>query len=95
MARIIEALKELGKKLNTGGTAPTGETVDEVINSIAEDFDITGATGADGASVTAIELELTERRSNRRYGYSQRRDYHNYYGNNRRKLSYKRVSGEL
>ena len=60
MARIIEALKELGKKLNTGGTAPTGETVDEVINSIAEDFDITGATGADGASVTAIELELTD-----------------------------------
>lgn len=57
MARIIEALKELGKKLNTGGTAPTGETVDEVINSIAEDFDI---TGADGASVTAIELELTD-----------------------------------
>ena len=60
MARIIEALKELGKKLNTGGTAPTGETVDEVINSIAEGFDITGATGADGASVTAIELELTD-----------------------------------
>lgn len=57
MARIIDALKELGKKLNTDGTAPTGETVDEVINSITDNFDITGATGA---SVTAIELELTD-----------------------------------
>lgn len=63
---IVEALKKLGKKLNTGGTEPTGETIAEVLDSIEESFDITGATGADGddgedgASVTAIELELTE-----------------------------------
>ncbi len=60
---IIESLKELGKKCNTGGTAPTGRTIADVIASIAESFNITGAKGADGedgASVTAIELELTD-----------------------------------
>ena len=57
---IIESLKELGKKCNTGGTAPIGRTVADVIADIAKNFDITGATGEDGASVTAIELELTD-----------------------------------
>ena len=61
--RIVEALKELGKKCNTGGTAPAGNTVAAVIADIADKFNISGAkgdTGATGASVTAIELELTE-----------------------------------
>ena len=67
--RIVEALKELGKKCNTGGTAPAGNTVAAVIADIADKFNISGAKGADGkdgkdgtdgASVTAIELELTE-----------------------------------
>ena len=64
--RIVEALKELGKKCNTGGTAPAGNTVAAVIADIADKFNITGAKGADGkdgtdgASVTAIELELTD-----------------------------------
>lgn len=57
---IIKSLKELGKKCNTGGTAPTGSTIADVIADIAEHFNITGATGEDGASVTAMELELTD-----------------------------------
>ena len=57
---IIDSLKELGKKCNTGGTAPTGRTIADVIASIAESFNITGAKGDDGASVTALELELTD-----------------------------------
>ena len=63
MGRTLEALKALGKKCNTGGKEPAGNTTDEVINSIAEDFDITGAKGedgADGASVTAITLYTSE-----------------------------------
>lgn len=57
---IIKALKKLGKKLNTGGTEPSGKTISEVLASIESTFDITGAKGADGAYVTAIELELTD-----------------------------------
>ncbi len=57
---IIDSLKELGKKCNTGGTAPTGRTIADVIASIAESFNITGGKGDDGASVTALELELTD-----------------------------------
>ena len=60
MSRLIDALKNLGKKCNTSETEPTGENVEEVINSIAENFDITGETGAAGASVTAIALTTTE-----------------------------------
>ncbi len=66
MGRTLEALKALGKKCNTGGKEPAGNTTDEVINSIAEDFDITGAKGEDGkdgedgASVTAITLYTSE-----------------------------------
>jgi hypothetical protein len=63
MGRTLEALKKLGKKCNTSGTEPTGNTTDEVIKSIAENFNITGAkgdTGAAGASVTAITLYTTE-----------------------------------
>ena len=54
---IIKSLKELGEKCNTGGTAPTGDTIADVIDSIAENFNI---TGGQGASVTAMELELTD-----------------------------------
>lgn len=60
---IIDALIELGKKCNTSQTAPTGNSIAEVIASIAENFNITGAAGADGddgASVTAIALETTD-----------------------------------
>ncbi len=66
MGRTLEALKNLGKKCNTGGTEPSGNTTDEVINSIAENFNINGekgddgADGADGASVTAITLYTSE-----------------------------------
>lgn len=57
---IVKALKKLGKKLNTGGTEPSGKTIAGVLESIESSFNITGAKGDDGASVTAIELELTD-----------------------------------
>ena len=60
MSRLLTALKDLGKKCNTGGTEPTGKTLSQVISSIATNFDITGSKGDDGASVTAIELTTTE-----------------------------------
>lgn len=53
---IVGALKKLGKKLNTGGTEPTGKTIAGVLSSIESAFNITGAKGDDGAYVTAIEL---------------------------------------
>lgn len=53
---IVGALKKLGKKLNTGGTEPTGKTIAGVLSSIESAFNITGEKGDDGAYVTAIEL---------------------------------------
>ena len=53
---IVQALKKLGKKLNTSGTEPTGKTISAVLQSIESKFNITGAKGDDGAYVTAIEL---------------------------------------
>lgn len=53
---IVKALKKLGKKLNTGGTEPTGTTIAGVLASIESSFNISGAKGDDGASVTAIAL---------------------------------------
>lgn len=63
MGRTLEALKNLGKKCNTSGTAPSGNTTDEVLNDIAKNFNINGEKGddgADGASVTAITLYTSE-----------------------------------
>ena len=57
MSRTLDALKNLGKKCNKAGTAPTGNTTDEVLNSIATSFDI---DGADGASVKTITLYTGE-----------------------------------
>ena len=54
---IVKALKKLGKKLNTGGTEPSGKTIAGVLSSIESAFNISGATGA---YVTAIELETTD-----------------------------------
>ena len=53
---IVKALKKLGKKLNTGGTEPSGKTIAGVLASIESAFNISGAKGDDGASVTAIAL---------------------------------------
>ena len=50
---IVKALKKLGKKLNTSGTEPSGNTISAVLASIESAFNITGAAGA---SVTAIEF---------------------------------------
>ena len=57
---IVSALKKLSKKLNTGGTEASGKTIADVLASIESSFNITGEKGDDGASVTAIELELTD-----------------------------------
>ena len=53
---IVGALKKLGKKLNTGGTEPTGTTIAAVLSSSESAFNINGEKGDDGAYVTAIEL---------------------------------------
>ncbi len=53
---IVQALKKLGKKLNTGGTEPSGKTIAGVLASIESAFNINGSKGDDGAYVTAIEL---------------------------------------
>lgn len=50
---IVKALKKLGKKLNTSGTEPSGNTISAVLASIESKFNITGEAGA---YVTAIEL---------------------------------------
>lgn len=56
MGRTINALKALGAKCNTDNATPDGSDIAEVLANIADAFDITGAAGADGASVTAITL---------------------------------------
>ena len=59
MSRLIKALKAFGAKCNTSATEPTGKTLSEVINSIADNFNIKGAKGNKGdtgAYVTAIAL---------------------------------------
>ena len=53
---IVKALKKLGKKLNTGGTEPSGKTIAGVLSSIESAFNISGAKGDDGAYITAIAL---------------------------------------
>ena len=57
---IVKALKKLGKKLNTSGTEPSGNTISAVLASIESAFNITGAKGEDGAYVTAIALTTEE-----------------------------------
>ena len=57
---IVKALKKLGKKLNTGGTEPTGTTIAGVLACIESSFNISGAKGDDGASVTAIAFTTEE-----------------------------------
>ena len=57
---IVGALKKLGKKLNTGGTEPSGKTIAGVLASIESAFNISGAKGDDGAYVTAIALTTEE-----------------------------------
>ena len=56
MSRTIEALKKIGKKCNSAGIEPTGNTIEEVINNIADNFDI----GNGGATITAITLNTTD-----------------------------------
>lgn len=65
MARTLEALKKLAVKCTDASSVAdvTGNTVDEVIAYIEDNFNVDGADGADGAdgvSVTAIALTTTE-----------------------------------
>ena len=60
MSKLVGALKELGKKCNTSGTAPAGKSAAAVIANIASGFNITGAKGDTGAYVTAIALTTSE-----------------------------------
>ena len=60
MGRTVNALKALGKKCSTEQTEPNGKTISAVLESIEDNFDITGAKGDTGASVTAITLYTTE-----------------------------------
>ena len=48
MIKTTDALKNLGKKCNTEGEEPNGKTTAEIIESIAENFNINGKPGADG-----------------------------------------------
>lgn len=57
MGKTVNALKALGKKCNTSQTEPTGKTISKIIESIEDNFNITGAAGA---YVTAITLYMTE-----------------------------------
>lgn len=54
MGRTVNALKALGKKCSTEQTEPSGKTISAVLESIEDNFDITGA------SVTAITFYATE-----------------------------------
>lgn len=54
MGRTVNALKALGKKCSTEQTEPNGKTISAVLESIEDNFDITGA------SITAITLYTTE-----------------------------------
>lgn len=53
---IVQALKKLGKKF-TGGTAPSGKTISDVLLDIESKW---SGSGSDGASVTAINLTVDE-----------------------------------
>lgn len=57
--RNLDAMRKLAKKL-TGKSTITGDSIDEVIDFAAENFDVDGADGEDGLSVVAIALTTTE-----------------------------------
>ena len=60
MSRLTDALEKLRTKCTEAGTSPAGDSIDEIVDCIAEHFDVNGEDGADGVSVTAIALTTTE-----------------------------------
>lgn len=66
MTKLTKALRKLAEKCIAEGHSVTGRTTGDIIDCIAEHFDVTGEkgdkgdTGETGAHVTAIELETTE-----------------------------------
>lgn len=60
MSKITDALEKLRVKCTEEGTAPHGKSLHAILDCIAEHWDVNGADGADGASVTAIALTTTE-----------------------------------
>lgn len=61
MSRTLEKLKALAVKCTSASSTAdvTGDTIDEVIDYIETNFNVDGADGEDGASVTAITLTTT------------------------------------
>lgn len=60
--RTLNALKKLAVKCTSATSTAdvTGNTVDEVIGYIENNFNVDGQDGDDGLSVTAIALTTTE-----------------------------------
>lgn len=60
--RTLDNLKKLAVKCTDAESVAdvTGNTVDEVIAYIEDNFNVDGADGEDGVSVTAIALTTTE-----------------------------------
>lgn len=55
-SRLIEALKKLSKKTNTAGKVAEGGTVEKVLESMADNFDL---GGGGGTSVVLEDVTLT------------------------------------
>lgn len=55
MSRLVDSLKELSKKTNTSGKVAEGNTVDKVLENLADNFNLSGTAGA---TITAINLVL-------------------------------------
>lgn len=63
MSKISKALNKLRAKCTEAGTSPHGNGIADIIDCIAEHFNVDGEDGqdgADGASVTAIAFTKTE-----------------------------------
>lgn len=55
MSRLVKALKALSKKTNTSGKEADGNTIDKVLENMADNFNL---KGSQGASITAVTLNL-------------------------------------
>lgn len=55
-SRLIDSLKKLSKKTNTAGKVADGATVEKVLESMADNFDL---GGGGGTSVVIDDITLT------------------------------------
>lgn len=56
-SRLVLSLKALSKKLNSAGKEAKGDTVDAVVEDMANNFDLEG--GGEAITITAINLTAT------------------------------------